>query len=112
MRSNKVLRDDVITVRQAAEEFGLGGERAALHYVRELLHRERVRPIDRSTRPYRYPRAAAEVALRADLRLRQTQARQELGAPLLSSKPCARCGVPIPGRWIIDCCHACMRRAA
>ena len=99
---------DTITLPQAAHEFGLDA-RTVARIRRVLGRRGRVGHLLERANVIVYERALVVATIHADQERQRLRADRERFCP---TKACGRCGTPIPHVWILDRCHACLRRAA
>ena len=99
---------NTITLPQAAHEFGL--DDPAVERIRRALgHHDRIGYLPVRPNIIVYKRAVVVAAIHADRKLQQARTDRERLRP---TKPCGRCGIPIPRQWMLDQCHACLRQAA
>ncbi len=97
---------DTITLPHAAKEFGL--DAPAVARIRRVLgQRGRVGHLLTRAKVIVYERALVVDTIHADQECQWMRADRERFSP---TKACGRCETPI--LWILDRCHACLRRAA
>lgn len=105
---------DELTLKQAADEYGLDERMVRRVYRRLWQDRAPFRKTLDAPIANLYRRADILAAMADATGQRREDQRARWRAQLGPgpTKPCGRCGRPIPLRWVLDRCHACMRTAA